>query len=416
METEFLQLCKTGAADKVAIVLAEKRVNVNMTDPDGMTPLMHAAFEGHPAVCKCLLDNGAEVNTETPKEWYTALMFGTIAGRARCVEALLHGGADTEKKNKLGKSAANMGAFLGQKECQRVINNFLPFKAVEYYSQPRGLDQTDFLPPNLAPLLHTLIIMNNMNPVKLLLYFKEHPELVSEDNKLQVDRTMEKIIDKEFKDNINEVMALKLHYIQRLFAEVHSNKDGLDGCIKHFLLGRKLDGFPINVEQFVRNCIRTFKFTGSNLVAQLVRTLAPINPGSGKPALYFLMSMLNGRHVDIGEFACRTCGEMDAEKRCSACKQVFYCDATCQKMHWFTHKKVCEELSKRKPKCRPADEQAAPVKQEIKQEQQSCDEVKMNGVSSSSLDPNIKVKEEPGEIINNVINPNMNLNQLNMEC
>ena len=28
--------------------------------------------------------------------------------------------------------------------------------------------------------------MNNMNPVKLLLYFKEHPELVSEDNKLQV--------------------------------------------------------------------------------------------------------------------------------------------------------------------------------------------------------------------------------------
>ena len=31
---------------------------------------------------------------------------------------------------------------------------------------------------------------------------------------------MEKIIDKEFKDNINEVMALKLHYIQRLFAEV----------------------------------------------------------------------------------------------------------------------------------------------------------------------------------------------------
>ena len=42
MEAEFLQLCKTGAADKVAIVLAEKRVNVNMTDPDGMTPLMHA--------------------------------------------------------------------------------------------------------------------------------------------------------------------------------------------------------------------------------------------------------------------------------------------------------------------------------------------------------------------------------------
>ena len=40
------------------------------------------------------------------------------------------------------------------------------------------------------------------------------------------------------------------------------------------------------------------------------------------------------------------------------------------------------------------------------------------GVSSSSLDSNMKVKEEPGEVIN-TINPNMNLNQLNqlnMEC
>ena len=41
------------------------------------------AFEGHPPVCKCLLANGAEVNTETPKEWYTALMFGTIAGMTK---------------------------------------------------------------------------------------------------------------------------------------------------------------------------------------------------------------------------------------------------------------------------------------------------------------------------------------------
>eukprot|EP00116_Pleurobrachia_bachei_P010222 sb/3470484/ len=51
------------------------------------------------------------------------------------------------------------------------------------------------------------------------------------------------------------------------------------------------------------------------------------------------MTTLNGRHVDVDEFACRTCGEMGAEKRCSACKQVFYCNAVCQKMHWFTHKK-----------------------------------------------------------------------------
>ena len=63
-------------------------------------------------------------------------------------------------------------------------------------------------------------------------------------------------------------------------------------------------------------------------------------PYVGKSALYFVMAQLNGRHVDVAEYACRACGEMSAEKRCSACKQVFYCNATCQKMHWFTHKKV----------------------------------------------------------------------------
>lgn len=44
-----------------------------------------------------------------------------------------------------------------------------------------------------------------------------------------------------------------------------------------------------------------------------------------------------------GEF-CTTCGEKGADKRCSVCKMVMYCDQNCQKTHWFTHKKVCKTL------------------------------------------------------------------------
>ena len=30
--------------------------------------------------------------------------------------------------------------------------------------------------------------------------------------------------------------------------------------------------------------------------------------------------------------------------RCAACKMVSYCDGTCQKTQWFTHKKFCKDL------------------------------------------------------------------------
>lgn len=42
MESEFLQLCKNGDLDKVKQVIDEKRADVNTTDEDGMSGLMHA--------------------------------------------------------------------------------------------------------------------------------------------------------------------------------------------------------------------------------------------------------------------------------------------------------------------------------------------------------------------------------------
>ena len=69
---------------------------------------------------------------------------------------------------------------------------------------------------------------------------------------------------------------------------MHKRTDGVDGTIRYFLLGRKLDGFPINVEQLVRRAIRTFKFVQSQLVMQLVRTIAAITPGAGRVKFLFL--------------------------------------------------------------------------------------------------------------------------------
>ena len=36
------------------------------------------------------------------------------------------------------------------------------------------------------------------------------------------------------------------------------------------------------------------------------------------------------------------CSVLDVTKKCSACLQVFYCSAECQRIHWPDHKKLCK--------------------------------------------------------------------------
>lgn len=103
------------------------------------------------------------------------------------MELLLRAGANPEKRNKLDKNAANMGAFVGSKECLRIINNFLPLSELVYHTVPRGLDKSDFLPAELAPPLHQLCCMTNLNPVKMLLHVKENSALANPTNKQQVE-------------------------------------------------------------------------------------------------------------------------------------------------------------------------------------------------------------------------------------
>lgn len=49
---------------------------------DGMTPLMHAAYQGRTDVCHLLLQHGADVNCNQHEYGYTALMFAALSGES----------------------------------------------------------------------------------------------------------------------------------------------------------------------------------------------------------------------------------------------------------------------------------------------------------------------------------------------
>ena len=44
---------------------------------------------------------------------------------------------------------------------------------------------------------------------------------------------------------------------------------------------------------------------------------------------------------DVG--ICPVCSKT-AENKCTACKEIFYCNRECQKKHWKTHKFECKSL------------------------------------------------------------------------
>jgi hypothetical protein len=52
--------------------------------------------------------------------------------------------------------------------------------------------------------------------------------------------------------------------------------------------------------------------------------------------------MLNWNDETNMNSACSTCSGGPAKRRCSRCKAAFYCDRSCQKTDWKTHRNVCE--------------------------------------------------------------------------
>lgn len=115
----------------------------------GMTPLMHAAYKGRSDMCKLLLQHGADVNCNEHEHGYTALMFAGLSGmpqpalgfrlfgqffiqlytikvchfktvhisdsgKTDITWMMLDTGAETDVVNSVGRTAAQMAAFVGE--------------------------------------------------------------------------------------------------------------------------------------------------------------------------------------------------------------------------------------------------------------------------------------------------------------
>ncbi|XP_037119431.1 ankyrin repeat and MYND domain-containing protein 2-like isoform X2 [Syngnathus acus] len=339
-EKKLLQVIEAGDAQEVAQILTSEDVRVNCLDECGMTPLMHAAYKGKSEMCRLLLQHGADVNCNQHEYGYTALMFAGLSGKTDITSMMLDAGAETDLVNSVGRTAAQMAAFVGQHDCVTVINNFFSRARLEYYTRPQGLEREPKLPPGLAGPLHKIIMTTNLNPVKIVLLVRENPVLVDIGALEKCYQVMDLLCEQCVKQqDMNEVLAMKMHYIscvlQKCVTFLQRQDDKLDALVKSLLRGRDSDGFPQYQEKFIRECIRKFPYCETTLLQQL---------GNDPTAYSVLTQALTGQMAFADADYCATCGERGADKRCSLCKSVTYCSLTCQKLHWFTHKKMCRAM------------------------------------------------------------------------
>ncbi|XP_064388098.1 ankyrin repeat and MYND domain-containing protein 2-like [Halichondria panicea] len=336
---KLLDIC---SSDKETFCLEDLRTSLSLCEqvdtPDkgGMTGLMHCAYRGHTGGVSLLLERGANVNSQQESDGYTPLMFATIAGQSEVVDQLLEAGATTTTLNKIGKTASQLGAFVGQHDCVQVINNYFPLSELQAYTSKAKL------PLHLSHQLHKLLSTTHIHPVHLVQRFS--PELCQ--SFTAVERVLENVCRERLTAE-NESLSLKAHYMSFLLR--HTVQDGSPSLLKR-LLTFSATGVPVELDRVLRQCLRDFPHIHSVLLKQLVSTLARVEPGGPPSALSLFTSVIVGEKTSVAdgerEEKCATCGTISSGlKKCTQCKLVFYCGVACQRLAWTTgnHKKLCKK-------------------------------------------------------------------------
>ncbi|KAE8747688.1 hypothetical protein FOCC_FOCC005667 [Frankliniella occidentalis] len=374
-EKEILEKISANDVNGLQNLLSALKLgNVDYVDENGMTPLQHACYKGNKEIAQMLLDQGADVNSGKHEHGYTALHFAALSGNTDLCQLLLEAGAKMYETNSVGRTASQMAAFVGNHNCVAVMNNFVPRSEIDYYTVPQGLEKEPRLQPFLAAPLHKFIMQVNMSPVRVALNL--HGVLLDHLDKAR--KVLELLRDREAHrgSETNEIATFKFHYLSFVVAEICQiqqrqqqlqsqmklkEKENEEDKTKDEEKDKKWDpielfvksmlkpaqpGKPLTSElqdRFLRECIREYPYRESNLLRQMVTSLAPSDSPS---ALSVISAAINGQRGfnDSAASACCTCGEEKAPKKCSKCKAVQYCDRECQRLHWFLHKKACARL------------------------------------------------------------------------
>ncbi|KIW56194.1 hypothetical protein PV05_04872 [Exophiala xenobiotica] len=94
LEEDIMQCARIGALEHIQKMIQSGKYNVKYKDEEGITPLHWAAINNQYAVCKYLLEQGADVNAKGGESNATAVMWASQRCHYYIVNLLLQNGAD----------------------------------------------------------------------------------------------------------------------------------------------------------------------------------------------------------------------------------------------------------------------------------------------------------------------------------
>src|SRR5512139_1407570 len=95
--TELMQAVQRNDAARVRDLIGQG-VNVSELDDSQDAPLVMAAYQGHTAIVRLLLEAGADVTAVDPGMKATALHAAAYAGRAEAAKLLVEYGIEIDKQ------------------------------------------------------------------------------------------------------------------------------------------------------------------------------------------------------------------------------------------------------------------------------------------------------------------------------
>jgi ankyrin repeat protein len=104
--TTFADILKAVYRNEAAPLAAASARDLNQTDSDGRTPLMHAVLssDANPAVVQTLLDRGADATASDADRHWTALHFAAQNKQAALIPLLVSSGADVNAVDRDGRT------------------------------------------------------------------------------------------------------------------------------------------------------------------------------------------------------------------------------------------------------------------------------------------------------------------------
>ncbi|CAH8450784.1 unnamed protein product [Schistosoma haematobium] len=302
-------------------------------------------------------------------------MFAGLSGNIEVVELLLHYGARINDVNSIGRTASQMAAFVGNHNVVTLINNYLEREEIAVY-----VSKSQLLPEHVSTI-HKLVLQLNISPVKAFLLMNNEIETCSRSGENYekcmlthwhcIHTILEDLCNKYFTPHLtHEPLSLKLHLLAcciRRAGEYYDKEpkitdiqdrasSPLKQLIRKFLVGTEPYGLPLGQEQFLRQSLTSFPHHQSTLWRHIVQQISPLDLGRMPTAFSVLTKTINGtiiynaRPLEL----CATCGDSPelgkpgTLKACQQCKITSYCSVSCQRLHWFTHKKFCSVIKKHK--------------------------------------------------------------------